>query len=107
MDELRRHQPGPPFNLRVHPSRLGLPEMVEDRDFDIDYHLRHTVLPRPGNEEQLCNVIARLHGNLLDRDRPLWEFHLIEGLEDRRAAPRRAISSPACRSNWVTRMRNR
>ncbi len=105
MEELRRHRPGPPFNLRLKTSRFGLPEMVEDEYFDIDYHLRHTVLPRPGDEEQLCNVVARLHANLLDRDRPLWEFHLIEGLENRRFAfytkIQHAICDGATFSKWV------
>jgi diacylglycerol O-acyltransferase len=52
----------------------------------MDYHVRHTVLPGPGNDQQLWEVVARLHANLLDRERPLWEFHLIEGLSDRRFA---------------------
>jgi len=59
---------------------------VPDEYLDIDYHVRHTVLPSPGSNEQLVEMISRLHGNLLDRERPLWEFHLIEGLADRRFA---------------------
>jgi len=106
MDELRQHPPGAPFNLRVKTHLAGLPEMVVDQDFDIDYHLRHTVLPKPGNDEQLRNVVARLHGNLLDRDRPLWEFHLIEGLEGRRFAfyikIHHAICDGATFAKWMS-----
>lgn len=86
METLRKKPAGSPFNLRLKPSSIGLPQMIEDPDFDIDYHLRHIVLPAPGSEEQLAAEVARLHSNLLDRDRPLWEFHLIEGLSDRRFA---------------------
>jgi diacylglycerol O-acyltransferase len=106
MDELRQHPPGAPFNLRVKTHLTGLPEMVVDEDFDIDYHLRHTVLPKPGNDEQLRHVVARLHGNLLDRDRPLWEFHLIEGLEGRRFAfyikIHHAICDGATFAKWMS-----
>jgi diacylglycerol O-acyltransferase len=106
MDELRHKPPGAPFNLRVKMHLTGLPEMVVDEDFDIDYHLRHTVLPKPGNDEQLRNVVARLHGNLLDRDRPLWEFHLIEGLEHRRFAfyikIHHAICDGATFAKWMS-----
>lgn len=106
MEELRRHEPGPPFNLKLKSRRFGLPEMVEDDDFDIDYHLRHTVLPRPGSEQQLCNVVARIHAHQLDRDRPLWEFHLIEGLENRRFAFYTKIQHAICDgptfSKWVS-----
>jgi diacylglycerol O-acyltransferase len=59
---------------------------VRDKAFDIDYHVRHTVLPGPGTRDQLVEMISRLHANLLDRERPLWEFHLIEGLQNRQFA---------------------
>ena len=62
------------------------PVWVDDEHFQIDYHVRHSVLPAPGDDRQLENMVARLHANLLDRDRPLWEFHLIEGLRERRFA---------------------
>lgn len=72
-----------PFNQKlVHPvSRLGLPHWDEDPDFDIEYHLRHSALPTPHRYRELFVLISRLHGTLLDRSRPLWEYHLIEGLE--------------------------
>ena len=47
---------------------------------DLDYHVRHVILPRPGTMEQLEKYVARLHSSLLDRSRPLWEIYVIEGL---------------------------
>lgn len=72
-----------PFNQKlVHPAaRLGLPHWDTDADFDIEYHLRHSALPKPGRYRELFVLVSRLHGTLLDRTRPLWEYHLIEGLE--------------------------
>ncbi len=106
MSSLREYPPGTPFNQRLKQGSGLRPELVEDKDFDIDYHLRHTVLPSPGNEEQLRNVVARLHTHLIDRDRPLWEFHLIEGLEGRRFAfyikIHHAICDGATFSMWMS-----
>jgi len=79
---LRQRPPGPPFNMRLEGSMLGIPSWVDDEHFDIDYHLRQTRLPAPGDRRQLMDVVARLHSMLLDRQRPLWEMHVIEGLED-------------------------
>jgi diacylglycerol O-acyltransferase / wax synthase len=72
-----------PFNEKVvyPPSRLGLPHWEEDKDFDLEYHVRHSALPSPGRYRELFILVSRLHGTLLDRTRPLWEWHLIEGLE--------------------------
>jgi WS/DGAT/MGAT family acyltransferase len=55
-------------------------------DVDLDYHVRRTVLPRPGTQHQLEECVADLHGPVMDRDRPLWELHVIEGLERGRVA---------------------
>ena len=55
-------------------------------DVDIEYHVRRSALPRPGRIRELLELISRLHGSLLDRHRPLWEYHVIEGLPDRRFA---------------------
>jgi diacylglycerol O-acyltransferase / wax synthase len=73
----------PPFDVKlVHPpERLGFPHWTTDEDLDIEYHLRHSALPRPGRYRELFVLVSRLHGTLLDRSRPLWEYHLIEGLE--------------------------
>lgn len=84
--EMKEASPGFPFNHKLQPGSHLQPELVLDEAFDIDYHVRHTVLPHPGDDRQLTELIARLHSTLLDRDRPLWEFHLIEGLQDRRFA---------------------
>ena len=84
--DLKAVPPGFPFNQRLRDRSLLAPALVADDRFDIDYHVRHSVLPGPGSEQQLVEMVSRLHANLLDRDRPLWEFHLIEGLEGRRFA---------------------
>src|ERR1700712_1167081 len=57
-----------------------------DAQFDIEHHVRHNALPRPGRVLELLALCSRLHGTLLDRERPLWELHLIEGLADGRFA---------------------
>ena len=86
LDDMRGFSPGFPLNQRLKQQAGLLFELEEDEHFELDYHVRHTVLPRPGNDKQFNDVLARLHANLLDRDRPLWEFHLIEGLAGRRFA---------------------
>ena len=68
--------------LALMPFDLANPVWIEDDDLDLDYHIRHTVLPKPGTQEQLEALAARLHSSLLDRSRPLWEFYVIEGLAD-------------------------
>lgn len=72
-----------PFDQKLAWPRigLGLPSWAEDPDFDIEYHVRHSALPEPGRYRELFALVSRLHGSLLDRTRPLWETHLIEGLE--------------------------
>jgi WS/DGAT/MGAT family acyltransferase len=57
-----------------------------DRDVDLNYHIRHSALPRPGRYRELFTLVSRLHATLLDRNRPLWEMHLIEGLKNRQFA---------------------
>jgi len=64
----------------------GRPVWVDDPHFDLDYHLRHTALPAPGSEEDLKRLVGRLLSQPLDRDRPLWEMWLVEGLERERFA---------------------
>jgi diacylglycerol O-acyltransferase len=79
----------PPFGDRLKIGRMGLagPAYWEpDPALDIDYHIRHSALPKPGRYRELFNLISRLHGTLLDRSRPLWEMHLIEGLQNRQFA---------------------
>ena len=63
------------------PFSLDHPYWIEDRDFDIEFHLRHIRLPEPGDWRQLCIQASRLHARPLDLTKPLWEFTLIEGLD--------------------------
>ena len=73
----------PSYRRRLEMTPLGLdhPVWVDEDNLDLDYHLRHLTLPRPGTMEQLRALVARLHAIPLDRTRPLWQYHLIEGLE--------------------------
>src|SRR5688572_29119788 len=84
-DELRQHPVQSPFNLRLRtPEFLKNPlqHWVEDKALDIDYHVRRSALPAPGDERELGVLVSRLHGHPVDFTRPPWETHLIEGLED-------------------------
>jgi diacylglycerol O-acyltransferase / wax synthase len=79
----------PPFGDRLKMGRLGLAGPVyweRDTSLDLDYHIRHSALPKPGRFRELFALVSRLHGTLLDRNRPLWEMHLIEGLQKRQFA---------------------
>src|SRR5919198_5547018 len=79
----------PPWNLRLVQGPLvgpRLPLMREDHDVDLDYHVRHSALPHPGGQRELGILVSRLHSHQLDLHRPLWEVHLIEGLEANRFA---------------------
>ena len=60
--------------------------VVVDHDVDLDYHVRHLALPQPGGERELGMLVSRLHSQPLDLSRPVWECHLIEGLENHRFA---------------------
>lgn len=55
-----------------------------DRSFDLEHHVRRSALPQPGRVLELLGLCSRLHSTLLDRKRPLWEIHLVEGLRDGR-----------------------
>ncbi|RJF87545.1 wax ester/triacylglycerol synthase family O-acyltransferase [Oleomonas cavernae] len=72
--------------LLMVPLDIDHPLWIEDPDFDIDFHMRHIAVPPPGDMSQLLDQVARLHSRPLDRSRPLWEFYVIEGLADNRAA---------------------
>jgi len=74
----------PPWNLKLVDGPIvghRLPVMVEDRDVDLEYHVRHSALPHPGGQRELGILVSRLHSNQLDLHRPLWEIHTIDGLE--------------------------
>lgn len=68
------------------PLRLDHPYWIEDPDFNLDFHVRHTAIPPPGDDEQLAELVARIVGRPLDRAHPLWESYVIEGLADDRFA---------------------
>ncbi len=68
------------------PGHLANPVWVDDADFDVTYHVRRSGLPRPGTEQQLLALVSRVTSQPLDRDRPLWEVYLVEGLEGDRVA---------------------
>ena len=76
--------------FRKHPAELfgGIANLTWafDRELDLEYHLRRSALPSPGRVRELLELTSRLHGTLLDRHRPLWESHLVEGLNDGRFA---------------------
>jgi diacylglycerol O-acyltransferase len=82
--ELRR-----PFGEKLKMGPLGVAGNIrweEEDELDMEYHIRHSSLPKPGRYRELFALVSRLHGQLLDRSRPLWEMHLIEGLPDRQFA---------------------
>lgn len=91
------------FRRRLKHPGLGGLSWTPDDDFDIEYHVRHSALPEPGRVRELLTVVSRLHGTLLDRNRPLWEAHLIEGLADGRFALYTKIHHALC--DGVTAMR--
>jgi diacylglycerol O-acyltransferase / wax synthase len=68
--------------VRWVPGHLANPVWVDDEDFDINYHVRRSALPRPGSDDQLRELVGRLQSRQLDRNRPLWEIYLVEGLAD-------------------------
>ena len=65
----------------VQPNTEYPPVWVDDEDFDIDYHVRHSSLPHPGSDEQLKTLVGQIMSQQLDRSRPLWEVFIIEGLQ--------------------------
>jgi WS/DGAT/MGAT family acyltransferase len=87
------------FEKRVHKARafrrrivtvpmsLDHPYWIEDPDFDLEFHVRHIALPKPGDWRQLCIQTARLHARPLDTTRPLWEAYVIEGLDNVAGVP--------------------
>ncbi len=72
--------------LRTRPFDFGAPEWVDDRGFDLARHVRHVALPRPGDDRELFQLAADVISRRLDRNRPLWEIWIIEGLSDNRWA---------------------
>jgi len=82
LDDIPRYRQ----RVRQVPLELGRPIWVDDPHFDLRYHLRHTALPAPGDDAALRRLVGRVMSQPLDRDRPLWETWLVEGLEGDRWA---------------------
>ena len=80
--------PAPLFLRRPHRSigTAGQWFWTQDHQFDLEYHFRHSALPKPGRVRELLELCGRLHSTRLALERPLWEVHLIEGLRDGRVA---------------------
>jgi diacylglycerol O-acyltransferase / wax synthase len=74
------------WRLAEVPFSLDLPYWIEDPDFDLDFHIRESAVPPPGNDDRLAETVARIFARPLDRRRPLWELYLIHGLEGGRVA---------------------
>jgi diacylglycerol O-acyltransferase len=68
--------------LQVPPAGTGRPLWIDDPTFNLEYHVRHTALPKPGSERQLLRLTGRIFSQQLDRARPLWELWIVEGLDD-------------------------
>jgi diacylglycerol O-acyltransferase / wax synthase len=78
----------PRYRQKVREVTFGLsrPVWIDDREFDITYHIRRSALPSPGSDAQLHDLVARLGSRPLDKSRPLWEMYLVEGLTKNRVA---------------------
>jgi len=87
-DAIATDEVAPLFRKRARRSitSLGQWGWAVDEEFDLEHHVRRNALPQPGRVLELLALCSRLHSTLLDRNRPLWETHLIEGLEDGRYA---------------------
>jgi diacylglycerol O-acyltransferase / wax synthase len=72
--------------LAFPPMESGRPFWIDDPQFNLTYHVRHSALPAPGSEEQLKRMAARIYSQQLDRTKPLWELWLVQGLERKRFA---------------------
>lgn len=75
----------PPFDQKLVRKR-GNWFWEKDAEFDIEAHIWHLALPRPGRIRELLALVSQLHGNLLDREKPLWEAYVIDGVEGGRVA---------------------
>ena len=73
--------PGFRQRLKRVPLDLDFPYWVDDENFDLEYHVRHIALPKPGDWRQFCIQVSRIHARALDLSRPLWEVYVIEGLD--------------------------
>jgi diacylglycerol O-acyltransferase len=78
----------PPFRWKLVnvPFGIDLPYWIEDPDFDLDFHIRESAIPPPGDDRRLAETVSRIFARPLDRARPLWELYLIHGLPEGRVA---------------------
>ena len=74
------------------PFNLDYPYWINDPEFDLEYHVRHIALPKPGDWRQLCIQVSRLHARSLDMTRPVWETYVIEGLDNIDFLPKGAFA---------------
>ena len=72
--------------LAFPPLQSGKPVWVDDARLNLEYHVRHSSLPAPGDDDQLASLTGRLFSQQLDRSKPLWEMYLVQGLEGNRFA---------------------
>jgi diacylglycerol O-acyltransferase len=72
--------------LAFPPIQMGRPFWIDDPNFNLEYHVRHSALPAPGSEDQLRRMAARVFSQQLDRTKPLWELWLVQGLKRKRFA---------------------
>ena len=86
----QRLQSLPPMTRRLLevPMNLDHPYWISDGNYDPEFHIRHLALPKPGDWRQLCILVSRLHARPLDRNRPLWEAYVIEGLDNVEGIPK-------------------
>ncbi|RNL65558.1 WS/DGAT/MGAT family O-acyltransferase [Zhongshania marina] len=85
LDAFRNSLPMTPSyrrKLKAVPFDIDRPYWIDDVDFDLEYHVRHIALPKPGDWRQLCILAARVFSRPLDMTRPLWECYVIEGLDN-------------------------
>ena len=79
----------PIFRSKLHEVPLGLdkPYLIDDPDFDLEYHVRHIALPKPGDWRQMCIQMARINSRPMDLSKPLWELYVIEGIDNVEGVP--------------------
>jgi len=74
------------------PLSVDYPYWVDDKQFDLEFHIRHIALPEPRDWRQLCILVARIHSRRLDLSRPPWEMYLVEGLDNIKGIPKGAFA---------------
>jgi len=104
VEDMRAVPPCPPFTWKLG-SRLGALPVWLDTEPDMKHHVRHLAVPRPGGYNELMKLVSDLHGELLDRSRPVWEFYIIEGLPEGQIAfyskVHHAYADGATMSRWL------